>query len=679
MKIVLYLKDFLPYCLLILVLMLGQTALTLISPYITSNIINIGLQQKGFQDAYSPIYSTETYLKLCSVDQYATNILHVAYYYDETEHNYKIKENYSDKENLDNILIYPSAYVQNNNNIFTYSEFKNTLSEGHAKQNAILLVQQEMSSLGIDIFAIQFNYLLFQGSILLICALVLAILVYTCQIIIAYLATKIGKDKRDLYFDSLINFSFEEYKNFSEASLITRATNDINYITDYIKIFLNTVLVAPVSLCVGIVFAVITAPQMTWIIVLAGIAIIVAAKIAVKLTTPTFSKMQWLIDTIMLKSREIMSGQNVIRAFNNENFEEDRFNSSNEEFLHTSIFIGRLMSVITCLLSLGFNLVSILIVLIGGLYIKSGDLQVGNIFAFVNYSTIILVSISALGMFIGTMTRAKICMDRIEKVINTKPSIFSLQKRTINNIHSIKFKHVFYSYNNKSNELDNISFYANAGETLGIIGTLGSGKSTIANLILRILDVKKGEILVNDINIKNYDLHQYKNLIGFAPQNSFLFKGTIKENINFGNKTNNDPSKYIKITCLDSLIDSLEDGVDTVIDQQSQNISGGQQQRISIARALATNANILIFDDCFSALDYKVEKQILSNIENNFKEQIKIIISSRLSSIRNANKIIVLDEGKIVGFDTHKNLLKYCSEYLKIYKYQYSQETMKAI
>lgn len=678
MRIVKYLKKYTLQCCLIFCLLIAQTALTLASPYITSDIINIGLYQKGITNCNSPYLSKLTFDELKNTEPEVAKLLDESYDYVEEKDAYKINPEYKDNIRLSDSLVYPMAFLQNfsGNYEISYKNFKTTTEEGVAKQLAIQKVIDELEKLNINIFDIQLNYLLSQGAILLLIGICLAIVAYFCQLLIAYVSLNIEKEKRKLYFSKLIQFTCEDINKFGESSLITRATNDISYITAYVRVFLNTVLSAPISLIVGVIFAIITAPKLTWIIIVASIAIIIAAVFAVRYAAPVFSKMQWIIDFITLKSREIITGQYVIRGYNNQAFEESKFDLANQNLKDTNLFLGRLMAIVTTLLSFGFNLVSVAILIFGGFFISTGEMLAGNIIAFVSYSTIILGSISSLGLFIGSMPRAKVCMNRIDKVILTNPKITSLKNLKIDTVKTIEFKNVGYSYNDNKNMIINrVSFSLRTGESLGIVGTIGSGKSTIAKLLLRLEEATKGDILVNNINIKNFKLPNYKSMFGFAPQNSFLFKGTIKDNICFG--VNNKIDKLINYVCLDELVNSLDDGIDSSIEQKGQNISGGQQQRISIARALSTNAPVFIFDDCFSALDFKIEKEILDNIYKNFETEIKIIISSRLSSVKNASKILVLDEGNVVGYGSHEKLMKNCAEYIKIYKHQYSDTALK--
>lgn len=678
MKIINYLKKYILHCVAIFCLLVLQTALILSSPLITSNIINIGLQQKGINSVVSPYYSRGTYQQIIDVMPNLTQHLQDAYDYDEGLQHYTLKPDYDKSDTLNDLLVYPMAYLEelSENNHISFEDYKNATEKDVAQKKAIQNAVNELERLNINTFEIQLNYLLNQGGILIFITICLAIITYFCQVLIAYVSIHVGKEKRQKYFDKLIQFSYEEINKIGEASLITRATNDISYITDYVRVFLDTVFTAPINLLVGMIFAIITAPNLTWIIILSAIAIIVAAFVTVRFAAPIFWKLQCCIDLIALKSREIISGQYTIRSFNNEKFEEYKFGEANRELQETNLFLGKLMAIITTLLTLGFNIVSLVILLLGGYYINAGELQVGSVIAFVSYSLIILASISSLGMFIGSMPRAKICMNRIDEVIQTSPKIKSTGNIKIDKVEKIEFKNVCYLHNESKNMvLKDVSFEINTGETLGIIGTIGSGKSTIVNLLMRLEDASEGEILINNKDIKQCDLNNYKNLFGFSPQNSFLFKGTFKDNIAFG--TNRKIDKYIEFVCLEELIDSLENGIDSNIEQYGHNISGGQQQRISIARALATNAPVLIFDDCFSSLDYEIERKIFDNIVLNFPNNIKIIISSRLSSIRYADKILVLDEGKIVGYGKHNSLMNNCAEYIKLYKYQYPGANLK--
>ena len=405
--------------------------------------------------------------------------------------------------------------------------------------------------------------------------------------------------------------------------------------------------------------------------------ILVSSFVMVNFCKPIFMRMQSLIDNVNLKTRELLSGLYVSRAFNRADYDIDKSHKANESLYKNQLFLGRIMAFIAPLLGLGASGISVLVLLIGGYYISFGSLQVGDLVAFISYSTMVITAFTSLGLFLGSIPRATVAVNRIEEIIKTDTKIkYDNSDKKKMQVKDIVFKDVSFSYtNSKTCAVENLNFSISPNTTTGIIGTTGSGKSTIIKLILRFQDPSGGKIIFGDKDIKDLDIQNYRSLFAYAPQQSFLFSGTVKSNVGYGKHTDdkNSDSDYLleKLNNAQAgdFIKNSED-LDREISQDSTNISGGQRQRLSIARALATDAEILLLDDCFTALDYKVESKLRKTLKNTKDKNTKIIVSSRISSIIDADQIIVLENGKIAGIGTHDTLMSTCGEYIKIAKSQ---------
>lgn len=662
-------------------------------PYVSSKVIDVGLQQGGLDCAAPNVMSEKTYdtIKLLV----GNNTLLKASYDTADNNTYQLNDyGKQNIEKLDTLISLPLIFAVSDgwdgtldapdNKIKNeYNEFSKTQDQSIIKQRAIAANRAELESCGVDTGKIQMDYLYAMGALMLGLAILIIVVSFGGGLLRNILTMRISRDKRKQFFTKVMNFSSAEINKFSESSLITRSTNDIQLIQNMAGLTMSTFLNAPISIIVGFYFAWITAPMLSWIVILAAVSVLAAACILVKLTAPVFARMQYLFDKVNLITREMLSGIYVSRAFNRAKHDEKRFDNASVPLYKTQLFTGRLMSVINPMLTLGLNGVTVLVFLIGGWNVNYGNLQVGNILAFTSYAATVVAAFTSLGMFIGSLPRATVAVNRIEEVINTD---ISIKNEKIENpikidesyIPTIKFDNVSFSYNNtKTYAIENVDFEIKPGSTFGIIGTVGSGKSTILDLLLRLQDTNQGNIFIDGVNIKNVPLYYYRSLFGYAPQQSFLFSGTVESNINYGitddslKKDKEYLKKSIKTAQAENFVfQNNKDGLDREISQDSTNISGGQRQRLSIARALATNCPVLVFDDCFSALDYKVEKNMRQAIRQSAKDKTKVIVTSRLSSILDADQIIVLDEGRMVGRGTHQELLKNCAEYIKIAKSQ---------
>lgn len=534
---------------------------------------------------------------------------------------------------------------------------------------------------GVDINKIQTDYLWIEGLKMLVISFVLSAAAILAGLLAAIVGSKIGKNLRANIFKNVIGFSSAEIDKFSTASLITRTTNDIQQVQMVSVLLLRMVLYAPIIGVGGVIKVIGTGASMWWIIALAVGAVMAIVILLTIISLPKFKLMQKLIDRINLVSREILTGVSVIRAFCREKSEEKRFDKANRELTKTMLFTNRVMTFMMPSMFVLMNLVSVLIVWAASGHISDGNMQVGEMTAFISYSMQIIISFIMLTMMSIFLPRAAIAAGRIDEVINTKSSVtdrndaYELKGK----YPSVEFKNVSFKYPGADeNVIENISFTAKPGETTAIIGATGSGKSTLVNLIPRLYDVTEGSIEIYGQDIRNVTMKSLRDNIGYVPQKGILFSGTIASNLRFGNRTASDEEiqKAADISMASEFIEAKHDGFESEISQGGTNVSGGQKQRLSIARAVAKHPKIYIFDDSFSALDMSTDKKLRKALSQNVKDSTVIIVAQRISTIMNAEQIIVLDEGKIAGKGTHKELLKNCSEYLETAKSQLSEKEL---
>lgn len=551
-------------------------------------------------------------------------------------------------------------------------------------QAAISSVKEEYKKLNMDIDKIQNKYIVFAGLQMLGIAFISMASAITIMLLSARVAAKLGNTLRDKVFKKVLSFSTKEFNEFSTASLITRSTNDIQQIQMLITMLFRVVVYAPI-IGIGGFIRVLTNSDtsMAWIIGLAILCIIGIVGTLFLLTMPKFKKLQDLVDKLNLVSREILTGLPVIRAFNTEKKEEKRFDSANKNLMKASIFVNRSMSMMMPLLMFIMNSITLLIVWVGGHNVDSGIMQVGDMMAFIQYTMQIVMSFLMISMISIMLPRAAVSAKRINEVIDTTPSIkdkdktkdFDDDKKGL-----VEFKDVSFKYPDADSEiLEDISFTAEPGKTTAIIGSTGSGKSTVVNLIPRFYDVTGGELLIDGVNIKDVSQRELRSKIGFVPQKGMLFTGTIRSNIKYGNPSMSDEDmiKAATIAQATEFIESKPKKYDEEISQGGTNVSGGQRQRLSIARAIATDPEIFVFDDSFSALDLKTDSKLRAALKEKTENKTVIIIAQRISTILDADKIIVLEEGKIVGIGKHEELMKNCEIYKQIALSQLSKEELE--
>lgn len=534
---------------------------------------------------------------------------------------------------------------------------------------------------GLDVEKIQKNYLVTAGLKMVGMALMIGIVTVLVGFFASRVGAGIGRTLREKVFKQVVGFSNAEMDKFSTASLITRSTNDIQQIQMVSVMLLRMVAYAPILGIGGVLKVVQTGAGMGWIIVLAILVILGYVMVLMAVTMPKFQLMQKLVDNINLVSREILTGLSVIRAFGREKKEEDRFDVANKDLTKTMLFTNRVMTFMMPGMMMIMNVLSVGIVWVGAHKIDAGTMQVGAMTAFITYAMMIVMSFLMLTMMSIMLPRAAVAADRIDEVIQTESSIHDAKEPEKVTTHNgvVKFSHVNFKYPGAEEDvLHDIDFTAEPGQTTAIIGSTGCGKSTLVNLIPRLYDVTDGSITLDGKDIRNITMSDLRDEIGFVPQKGVLFSGTIASNLRFGkdDATDEEIKKAAEIAQATEFIEAKDDKYESAIAQGGSNVSGGQKQRLAIARAIAKDPKIFIFDDSFSALDLKTDAALRKALAENVKDSTVIIVAQRISTILHAEQILVLDDGKIVGKGTHEELLKSCEVYQQIAKSQLSAKEL---
>lgn len=534
---------------------------------------------------------------------------------------------------------------------------------------------------GIDVDHIQKSYLLFAGLKMLGMALLMGVVTVLVGFFASRVGAGIGMTLREKVFKNVVGFSNAEMDKFSTASLITRSTNDIQQIQMVSVMLLRMVAYAPILGIGGVLKVVQTGAGMGWIIVLAIAVILGYVMVLMSATMPKFKLMQKLVDNINLVSREILTGLSVIRAFGREKKEEERFDEANKDLTKTMLFTNRVMTFMMPGMMMIMNILTVGIVWFGAKKIDGGNMQVGAMTAFITYAMMIVMSFLMLTMMSIMLPRAAVAAERIDEVVRTESSIKDADEPEKLTSHDgvISFEHVNFKYPGAEEDvLNDIDFVARPGETTAIIGSTGCGKSTLVNLIPRLYDVSDGRILLDGKDIRNISMSDLREEIGFVPQKGVLFSGSIASNLRFGNDdaTDEEIKKAARIAQATEFIEAKDDKYESSISQGGSNVSGGQKQRLAIARAIAKNPKIFIFDDSFSALDLKTDAALRKALSENVKDSTVIIVAQRISTILHAEQILVLDDGKVVGKGTHEQLLKNCDVYREIAKSQLSAKEL---
>ncbi len=557
------------------------------------------------------------------------------------------------------------------------------MQESILEQAAIQEVKNEYKAIGIDTDSLQNKYIIIAGLKMLGISLAIMVSAISIMCLSARVAARLAKTLREKVFKKVLNFSNKEFSEYSTASLITRSTNDIQQIQGLIAILFRVVVYAPI-IGIGGFLRVLNQSDnsMAWIIGVAILAILFVVATLFIIAMPRFKKLQQLIDKLNLVAREILTGLPVIRAFNTEKKEEKRFDKANIDLTKTNLFVNRAMSFMMPTLMLIMNGISLLIVWVGAHGIDNGTMQVGNMMAFIQYTMQIVMSFLMISMVSIMLPRASVSANRINEVIETDEAIKdSEEPKKLNPSKKgfVEFKNVSFRYPDSDEEvLSDISFTAEPGKTTAIIGSTGSGKSTIVNLIPRFYDVTSGNLLIDGVDIKDIANKDLRKIIGFVPQKGILFSGTIESNIKYGNPDMSDEQmiEAAQIAQATEFIESKSEKYQEPIAQGGSNVSGGQKQRLSIARAIAIDPEILVFDDSFSALDFKTDSILRAELAKKTKDKTVIIVAQRINTILNADQIIVLEDGKVVGKGTHEELLKNNETYKQIALSQLSAEEL---
>ena len=708
MKLLKYLKGF-KIAIISLVLVLGvRVVAELALPTYTSNIVDTGIQQSGIEDAV-PSKISEKSLNTLELFMSDGEIKQVTENYTKDGDTY-ILNNVSDETRmkLNNIFKETMTAVlgakSNNTDLNQVAQGvqvgvvskdtltdqrKKTISElGNSadmmtKQGGISFVKEEYKQVGINTNEIRTNYLKEVGFMMIIVTLISGIASVISNFIASRVSAKVAYNLREKLYNKVLSFSKEDVDKFSTASLITRSTNDIQQIQNALNMFLFIAFFAPMMAMWGIYKVTQTDTGMTWIIALGVGILALVLTVITFLVMPKFKIMQKLIDKVNLVTRELLTGISVIRVFGREKHEENRFDKENVILRDNQLFVNRTMSALFPMIMLIMNGISLLIIWIGGKNIDAGSIQVGDMMAFITYTMQIVMSFLFFTFLMMQLPRAEVAAARINEVLEASVTVVDgndLQDDKIKDVKgTLKFENVSFTFDGADSPvLSDISFEAEAGKTTAIIGSTGSGKSTLLHLIPRYFDATEGQITIDGTNIKDISLSKLRDMLGFVPQKGVLFSGTIASNIKFGDENISDEDMYKAAEIAQALefIEGKEDKFDSEISQGGSNVSGGQKQRLSIARALAKNPKILLFDDSFSALDYKTDVKLRKTLREKMKGTTTIIVAQRIATILNADKIIVMNEGKVVGIGKHHELLNTCPTYLEIAESQLSEEEL---
>ncbi|MBB2182093.1 ABC transporter ATP-binding protein [Lachnospiraceae bacterium MD1] len=550
------------------------------------------------------------------------------------------------------------------------------------EQSAIAYVKAEYDAIGVNVHKMQTEYILTVGAKMIGLAFLGMLATILVSLLSSRIAAKMGRDLRKDVFQKVLSFSHKEMDQFSTASLITRSTNDIQNIQNMLVMLIRIVVYSPILAIGGIIKVLNTNTSMSWILILGVGALFLLIGLLMVIAMPKFKLIPKLTDRINLVTREILTGLPVIRAFSTVEHEEKRFDKANTDLTKNNLFVNRTMTIMMPAIMLIMNLIVVLIIWVGADKIDVGTMQLGDMIAFISYAMQIIISFLMLSLLSIMLPRASVSAARVDELLSTKISIQDpVEEAALNDKIKgvLEFRDVSFRYPNAEEDvLSNISFIAKPGQTTAIIGSTGSGKSTLINLIPRFYDATQGTILIDGTDITKIKQHKLREKLGFVPQKGVLFSGTIESNIKFGNPDIADEfmKKAARIAQAEEFINTKPEGYEASISEGGTNVSGGQKQRLSIARAIARNPEIYIFDDSFSALDYKTDAALRKTLKSELSDSTVIIVAQRISTIMNAEQILVLNDGRIVGKGTHKELLKNCEVYQQIAASQLSKEEL---
>ena len=717
-KLMKYLKKSAGYVVLIIALLFLQAYCDLSLPDYTSKIVNVGIQQSGIEDSV-PEKIRKTSMDSLQLFMDDDDKDTVDSFYEEDGDLLVLKDDVTSEERdeLNSIFGKPMIIVASFssggdevNAMLTQmgipegtdpmqaltmmpkealdamaekiSEKVDSMQDSIITQAGVSYVKSEYEAIGEDVDAIQMHYIKMAG----VRMLGMALITMLCAICVVFLSSRVaaslGHDLRNAVYRKVITFSSKEYHKFSTASLITRCTNDIQQVQQVMTMLFRIVLYAPILGIGGVIRVLKTDSSMTWILGLAVGLILVVIIVLFQVAMPKFTVLQTLVDKLNLVTREILTGIPVIRAFSREKHEEERFEEANERLTKTNLFVNRCMTFMMPTMMLIMNGVSVLIIYSGAYAVDNGTMQVGNVMAFIQYAMQIIMSFLMITAMSIMLPRANVAALRINDVLKTEVSVTDPENPVLpaeDVKGTVEFDHVSFAYPEAGeNVLTDISFKAEKGETIAVIGSTGSGKSTLVNLIPRFYDVTKGRILVDGVDVRDMTQKDVRSRLGYVPQKGILFSGTIDSNIRYG-KTDisvNEVKEAAEVAQATEFIDTKPETYDSPISQGGTNVSGGQKQRLSIARAIAKKPEIFIFDDSFSALDFKTDSTLRKALKAHTKDATTIIVAQRISTILNADKIIVLDDGHMAGIGTHKELMKNCEVYRQIAMSQLSEEEL---
>ena len=722
LKVFKYLKSSIFSVFVVILLLFAQAFLDLTLPDYTSKIVNVGVQQGGIEDAAITDIGSNTYhTLLLLMDEDDRDYINKQY---EITDKYKGEDIYTLKDDsntskVSSIMSRPMLILYYAENMDSNSKSDEAISfelpEGMSLEDSLLLmddasrsemiksinkklkdvpdsivnqgavsfVKSEYQRIGIDTDHIQTMYIFKVGLIMLGIALMAMIVGVLIVFVGSRMAAKLSKTLRHKVFTKVVGFSKNEMKGFGQSSLITRTTNDIQQVQMVVVFLLRVVFYAPIIGIGGVIKAMNTNADMTYIIGLAVVLILGVVVTLFAVAMPKFNIVQKLIDKLNLVTREILTGLPVIRAFSNEAHEEERFDDANKRLTKVNLFINRAMSFMMPIMMLVMNCICLLIVYQGAKGVDQGIMQVGDIMAYIQYTMQIIMAFLMISMMSIMLPRANVSAHRIMEVLETKDTIYNNKKLLPfkdSERGKVEFRNVSFRYPDASYDvITDINLVANPGEVTAFIGSTGSGKSTLINLIPRFYDVSDGELLIDGRNVRDVDLKELREKIGFVPQKGVLFTGSIADNIKYGNEniSDEDVKKALDISQSTEFVSKLKGMENYEISQGGTNVSGGQKQRLSIARAIAKNPDIYVFDDSFSALDFKTDAKLRKELAKITKDKTVLIVAQRISTIMNADKIVVLDEGKVVGLGKHKDLMKNCEVYKEIALSQLSKEELE--
>lgn len=690
----------------VIVLLIVQAYCDLSLPSYTSDIVDIGIQQNGIEHVTPQVMRQETmeYLTMFMEEEEAETVK--ASYDINTDGQWERKTRDTETAGqLDAILELPFLMLSQMGEseetspenikqmldvgILTKEQLlqmreqareeMGEANEAMIRQMAVLAVKAEYEACGIDLGRHQTNYLLRTGAKMLLLTLLMVATAVVVGLIAAKTSAQIGRDLRGKVFNKVVSFSNKEINEFSTASLITRSTNDIQQVQMVAVMLLRMVVYAPILGIGGVIKVAGTKTGMEWIIAVAVIVILCVVAVLMAIAMPKFKKMQTLVDRLNLVAREILTGIPVIRAFSREKTEEERFDGANKELMGTQLFTNRVMTTMMPTMMLIMNAITVAIVWFGAKGVDAGNLQVGDMMAFITYTMQIVMSFLMLTMISVMLPRAGVAAERIEEIINTKPVIDDkkevLDKQITQMKGVLEFEDVSFRYPGADEDaLEHISFRAEPGKTTAIIGSTGSGKSTVVQLVPRFYDVTSGCIKIDGVDIRDLSQEKLRSYLGYVPQKGVLFSGNIESNIKYGGNMITDETmrEAAEIAQAVDFIAAKPDGYQSEISQGGTNVSGGQKQRLSIARAIAKKPKIFLFDDSFSALDYKTDAVLRRRLKEKITDAAIVIVAQRISTILHADQIIVLDDGKVAGIGSHEQLMKECEAYQEIAKSQLS-------